>query len=178
MTNDLPRLVEVCTNDFTFVITVCTAQAPISSAYFLTDVDAGTFGGSSIFRIVNLHNPPDDHPSKIEVIQMGWRETDPAIPPSIRHETTGMTGLRHRKGTVSLARFAPGTVYHSWFVCMRDEPGLDQGGARHPDGQGFAAFGFVAEGLENLARFFEENAASAEYLVQPIPLRSVRRLRH
>jgi peptidyl-prolyl cis-trans isomerase A (cyclophilin A) len=177
MTDDLSTLVEVCTSDFTFVITVCSTQAPISSAYFLTDVDAGTLGGSSIFRIVNMHNQPADHPSKIEVIQMGWRETDPAIPPSIRHETTGMTGLRHRKGTVSLARFAPGAAYHSWFVCMRDEPGLDQGGSRHPDGQGFAAFGFVAEGLEHLARFFDENAAAAEYLIQPILLRSVRRLR-
>jgi peptidyl-prolyl cis-trans isomerase A (cyclophilin A) len=177
MTDVIPTLVEVCATDFTFVIAVCTAQAPISSAYFLTDVDAGTLGGSSIFRIVNLHNQPADHPSRIEVIQMGWRETNPAIPPSLRHETTGMTGLRHRKGTVSLARFAPGAVYHSWFVCMRDEAGLDQGGSRHPDGQGFAAFGFVTEGLEHLARFFEENAASAEYLVQPVLLRSVRRLR-
>ncbi len=177
MTDDLSTLVEVCANDFTFVIAVCTAQAPISSAYFLTDVDAGTLDGSSIFRIVNLHNQPADHPSKIEVIQMGWRETDPAIPPSIRHETTGMTGLRHRTGTVSLARFAPGAAYHSWFVCMRDEPGLDQGGSRHPDGEGFAAFGFVAEGLEHLARFFDENAHAAEYLAQPILLCSVRRLR-
>jgi peptidyl-prolyl cis-trans isomerase A (cyclophilin A) len=177
MTDVLPTLVEVCATNFTLVIAVCTAQAPISSAYFLTDVDAGTLGGSSIFRIVNLHNQPADHPSKIEVIQMGWRETNHAIPPWLRHETTGMTGLRHGKGTVSLARFAPGAVYHSWFVCMRDEPGLDQGGSRHPDGQGFAAFGFVAEGLEHLARFFDENAAAAEYLVPPILLRSVRRLR-
>jgi peptidyl-prolyl cis-trans isomerase A (cyclophilin A) len=177
VTDDLPALVEVRATDFTFVIAVCTAQAPISSGYFLTDVDAGTLGGSSIFRVVNSRNQPADHPSKIEVIQMGWRETNPAIPPSLRHETTGITGLRHRKGTVSLARFAPGAVYHSWFVCMRDEAGLDQGGSRHPDGEGFAAFGFVAEGLESLARFFEKNAASPEYLVQPMPLRSVRRLR-
>jgi peptidyl-prolyl cis-trans isomerase A (cyclophilin A) len=176
MTDGL-TLVEVCAVDFTFVIAVCTAQAPISSAYFLTDVDAGALSGSSIFRIVNLHNQPADHPSKIEVIQMGRRETNPAIPPSLRHETTGMTGLRHRKGTVSLARFAAGAVYHSWFVCMRDEPGLDEGGSRHPDGEGFAAFGFVAEGLEHLTRFFDENAAAVEYLAQPVLLHSVRRLR-
>jgi hypothetical protein len=37
---------------------------------------------------------------------------------------------------------------------MRDEPGLDEGGSRNPDGLGFAAFGFVAEGFEHLARFF------------------------
>jgi peptidyl-prolyl cis-trans isomerase A (cyclophilin A) len=177
MTEDVAALVEVCTTDFSFVIAVRTVQAPISSAYFLSDVDAGTLNGSSIFRIVNLHNQPADHESKIEVIQMGRRETNPAISPSITHETTGMTGLRHRKGTVSLARFAPGAVYHSLFVCMREEPGLDERGSRQPDGQGFAAFGSVTEGFEHLARFFDENAQAAEYLVQPVVLHSVRRLR-
>jgi peptidyl-prolyl cis-trans isomerase A (cyclophilin A) len=92
-----------------------------------------------------------EHPAKIEVIQMGWRETNPGIPPSRRHETTAMTGLRHRKGTVSLARFAPGAVYHSWFVCMRDEPGLDAGGLRHPDGQGFAAFTTLKAAADTVA---------------------------
>jgi peptidyl-prolyl cis-trans isomerase A (cyclophilin A) len=177
MTHVLPTLVEVCTTDFTFIIALRVAQAPISSAYFLADVDAGRLDGSSIFRIVNLHNQPADHPSKIEVIQMGHRETNPDIPPSIRHETTGMTGLRHRKGTVSLARFAPGAVYHSLFVCMRDEPGLDEGGSRNPDGLGFAAFGFVAEGFEHLARFFDDHARAPEYPAEPVLLSTVRRLR-
>jgi hypothetical protein len=52
LTDDLPTLVEVSTTDFTFIIAACTVQAPISSAYFLADVDAGTLTGSSIFRIV------------------------------------------------------------------------------------------------------------------------------
>ena len=108
---------------------------------------------------------------------MGRRETNPAISPSITHETTGMTGLRHRRGTVSLARFAPGAVYHSLFVCMRDEPGLDEGGSRQPDGQGFAAFGSVVEGFEHLAHFFDENADAAEYLERPVVMHSVRRSR-
>jgi len=177
MTEDVEALVEACTADFSFVIAVFTVQAPISSAYFLADVDAGVFNGSSIFRIVNLHNQAADHPCKIEVIQMGRRETNPCISPSITHETTGMTGLRHRRGTVSLARFAPGAVYHSLFVCMRDEPGLDEGGSRQPDGQGFAAFGSVVEGFEHLANFFDENAGAAEYLEQPVIVHSVRRSR-
>lgn len=176
MSGDVPARVEVCTADFSFVIAVCTAQAPISGAYFLADVDAGRLNGTSIFRIVNMRNQPADQPSKIEVIQMGWRETNPGISPSLPHETTGMTGLRHRKGAVSLARFAAGAVYHSWFVCMRDEPALDDGGLRHPDGLGFAAFGFVAEGMEHLVRFFGDNAASPEYPAQPVLLSSVRRL--
>jgi peptidyl-prolyl cis-trans isomerase A (cyclophilin A) len=182
MSHDLPTLaeveveVEVCTAGFNFIIAVCAAEAPISSTYFLADVDAGRLDGTSIFRIVNLQNQPADHPSKIEVIQMGHRETNPGIPASIAHETTGMTGLRHRRGTVSLARFAPGAVYHSLFVCMRDEPGLDEGGSRNADGLGFAAFGFVAEGFEHLTRFYKDHAAAPEFPAEPVLLRTIRRL--
>jgi peptidyl-prolyl cis-trans isomerase A (cyclophilin A) len=128
-----------------------------------------------MFRIVNLHNQAPELAAKIEVIQMGWRETDTGIPASIRHETTGVTGLRHTRGAVSLARFAPGAVYHSLFVCMRDEPALDEGGARHPDGLGFAAFGFAADGFEHLVRLFAEHARGPEYPDPPVLLRSVHR---
>ena len=65
MTEDVEALVEACTADFSFVIAVFTVQAPISSAYFLADVDAGVFNGSSIFRVVNLRNQAADHPCKI-----------------------------------------------------------------------------------------------------------------
>jgi peptidyl-prolyl cis-trans isomerase A (cyclophilin A) len=171
-----PVLVEVRGADFAFKIAVCVAEAPASSAYFLAAVDAGIFDGSSIFRIVNVENQPAHHPAKIEVIQMGLREHDPSIVPSIPHESTNMTGLRHRRGMVSLARFAPGAVYHSFFVCMRDEPCLDEGGARNPDGLGFAAFGYVTEGFEELQRIFAEHSHGVEYLGTPIRLRTVRRL--
>lgn len=171
-----PTLVEVRTANFAFTIAVCTAEAPISGGYFLADVDSQALDGTTIFRIVNLHNQPPDHPAKIEVIQMGRRETDPTIPVAIQHEPTSVTGLRHKRGTVSLARFVPGAVYHSWFVCMRDEPALDEGGARNPDGLGFAAFGYVVHGFEHLQRLFEEHAQGPEYLTAPIPLESVRRV--
>ena len=148
----------------------------MSSAYFLADVDAGTLDGSSIFRIVNIGNQPANHPAKIEVIQMGLRENDPTIAPTIQHESTNRTGLRHKRGTVSLARFAPGAVYDSMFICMRDEPCLDEGGARNPDRLGFAAFGYVARGFEQLQRIFKEHSHAVEYLDTPILLRTVRRV--
>ena len=160
-------LVEVRGADFAFTIAVEVSAAPVSSAYFLADVDAGVLDGSSLFRIVR---------EKIAVLQMGLRATDPTLPPVIAHEPTGTTGLRHRRGTVSLARFAPGAVYHSLFVCMRDEPSLDQGGSRNPDGQGFAAFGHVVDGLERLQRIFDSHPPGEEYLRIPLRLESVRRV--
>jgi len=158
-----PVFVEVSGGGCRFTICVLEQRAPISSSYFLRDVDTGLLNGSSLFRIVNL---------EIEVIQMGLCETNSLIAPSIEHEPTGRTGMRHVRGTVSLARFAPGAVYHSFFVCMRDEPSLDQGGARNPDGMGFAAFGFVASGFEDLQRLFAAHREwrLPEYLEAPIRL--------
>lgn len=110
-------------------------RAPASAAYFLADVDAGRYDGSSSFRIVTLANQSIEEDRRIEVIQGGLKHAREDLPPVIPHETTAMTGLSHLKGTVSLARFAPGAVYHSFFICLRDEPALDFGGVRHPDGR-------------------------------------------
>jgi peptidyl-prolyl cis-trans isomerase A (cyclophilin A) len=159
-----------------FTVAVLTDRAPVSSAYFLADVDARVYDGSGVFRIVKLTNQRPEAEPKIEVMQMGHRATDESLPASIAHETTGATGLRHRAGTISLARFAPGAVYHSVFVCMRDEPCLDEGGTRHPDGLGFAAFGHVEQGFDLLLRLFAERSCDSEYLVDPIRIDSVRRI--
>jgi peptidyl-prolyl cis-trans isomerase A (cyclophilin A) len=110
------------------------------------------------------------------VLQMGHPPPGGELAPTIAHETTRQSGLRHRRGTVSLARFAPGAVYDSFFVCLRDEAQLDAGGLRHPDGLGFAAFASVIEGFEGLERLYRELATSPEWLPHPIPLRSMRRV--
>ena len=145
-------------------------QAAASAGYFLADVRAGRYDGSSFFRIVTLSNQSAEKHRRIAAIQGGLRHEREDLPPVIPHETTAMTGLKHLKGTVSLARFAPGAVYHSFFICLRDEPVLDFGGARHPDGQGFAAFGRVAEGFEVVQRIFAR-AEQAEYLKNEIAIR-------
>ena len=63
-----------------------------------------------------------------------------------------MTGLRHRDGTVSMARDEPGTATSSFFICIGRQPELDFGGRRNPDGQGFAAFGRVVKGMDVVRR--------------------------
>ena len=47
-----------------------------------------------------------------------------------------------------MARLEPGTASSEFFICINDQPELDYGGKRNPDGQGFAAFGQVIKGME------------------------------
>ena len=51
-----------------------------------------------------------------------------------------------------MARLEPGTASSEFFICINDQPELDYGGSRNPDGQGFAAFGQVLEGLDILEK--------------------------
>ena len=151
-------------------IEVFETLAPASAGYFLADVQAGLYDGSSFFRIVTLSNQSAEKHRRIAVIQGGLRHEREDLLPVIAHETTAMTGLRHLKGTISLARFAPGAVYHSFFICLRDEPALDFGGARNPDGQGFAAFGRVAVGFDVVQRIYA-GAEAGEYLQNQIAIK-------
>jgi peptidyl-prolyl cis-trans isomerase A (cyclophilin A) len=47
-----------------------------------------------------------------------------------------------------MARLGPDTATGSFSIVIGDQPSMDAGGRRHPDGQGFAAFGRVVRGME------------------------------
>ena len=172
-TNELQRRAVICI-ETSFGAIGCELfedLAPATTAYFLNGIDQGLLDGGSVFRILSAKNQPGkDDP--IDVVQFGFRSASKDIPPIIAHETTAITGLRHRRGTLSIARFAPGAVYHSAFLCVSDTPSLDFGGARHPDGLGFAAFGQVIFGLDVLDRL-HRCAEDQDYMRQPIPLTGI-----
>ena len=68
--------------------------------------------------------------------------------PPIAHEPTTKTGLKHTDGTISLARYAPGTATCDFFICIGDQPSLDADPTQSGDNQGFAAFGHVTAGAD------------------------------
>jgi peptidyl-prolyl cis-trans isomerase A (cyclophilin A) len=74
-----------------------------------------------------------------------------------------------------MARDGPDTATQNIFVCVGDQPELDFGGKRNPDGQGFAAFGRVVEGMDVVRRI---NGASAdgERLTPPVRILKMKRL--
>ena len=113
---------------------------------------------------------------KIAVIQWG---TDPKHPndtpfPPIQHEDTRTTGLKHVNGTLSMARLGPGTASSAFFICVGDQPELDFGGHRNPDGQGFAAFGQVVAGMDVVMAIYAR-AEDEGVLKRPIAIPTVAR---
>ena len=122
--------------------------APLTAGNFLKYVREKRFEGAIFYRTVTMDNQPDND-IKIEVIQGGLGEDPLGLGlPAIEHETTEQTGLKHLDGTISMARAEPGTASSEMFICIGDQPELDFGGRRNPDGRGFAAFGRVIRGMD------------------------------
>jgi len=141
-------------------------QAPETSLNFLRYIDNNMFDSTCFYRIVRLDNQPRDS-IKIEVIQGGRYEDEDFGFPPIPHETTEKTGIKHKDGTISMARSEPGSATSEFFICVGDQPELDFGGKRNPDGQGFAAFGKIIKGME-IVKKIHSGDPSGQYLEKPV----------
>ena len=127
-------------------------KAPKTVANFLKYIDGGHFEGGSFYRVVRLDNQAQND-VKIEVIQGGLSgKSDAASFDPIPLERTRDTGLKHVDGALSMARADPDTATSEFFICVNDQPSLDFGGRRNPDGQGFAVFGKVIDGMDVVRR--------------------------
>ena len=159
------------------VLEVDAAHAPRTAANFLRYLDAGHYDGGSFHRTVKMDNQPDSA-VKIEVIQAGVNadRTKDGFPP-IAIERTSETGLRHTDGAISMARNQPDSATSGWFICINDQPSLDFGGARNPDGQGFAAFGRVVQGMDVVRKIQRAPNTDAQRLTPPITILKAMRLR-
>ena len=143
-----PVRVVVETELGSFELEVDVDRAPVTGANFLRYVDGGHYDGGTFYRTVHADNQPSDS-IRIAVIQAGRnRDAGAATFPPVALERTGATGLAHLDGTISMARGGPDSATHSFFICIGDQPSLDQGGMRNADGQGFAAFGRVVAGMD------------------------------
>jgi peptidyl-prolyl cis-trans isomerase A (cyclophilin A) len=152
------------------------AKAPATVANFLKYVDGKFYDGGRFHRTVRPDNQTDNR-VKIEVVQAG---ANPAKEkeefPPVKLERTRDTGLSHKDGAVSMARDGPDTATSDFFVCIGDQPELDFGGKRNPDGQGFAAFGRVVKGMD-VVRAIQAAPANGQTLTPPVRIESVTRVR-
>lgn len=141
-------------------------KAPITAGNFLKYVRENRFRGAAFYRVVRQDNQPHNK-AKISVIQGGLMADIPgrSLPP-IAHETTAQTGILHKDGVISMARLEPGTATSEFFICVGDQPELDFGGKRNPDGRGFAAFGRVIKGMEVVRRIQQQ--PTNEQILTPV----------
>lgn len=148
-------------------------KAPKTVANFLQYVAKGAYDVSSFFRVCTPGNEAD-RTIKIQVIQGGNVPEEQLLPP-IPIETTRSTGILHKNGVISMARLGPDTAQSSFFICIGDQPELDYGGQRHPDGLGFAAFGKVVEGMD-VVKQIQDMENRDQYLLEPVLIHGIKKL--
>ncbi len=149
--------------------------APVTARNFLEYVGEELFDGATFYRSVRADNQPNDSVT-IEVIQAGVdRSMRDRMRPAIPLERTTATGLSHVDGALSMARGGPDTARASFFICVNDQPALDFGGHRNLDGQGFAVFGQVIEGMD-VVRAIQMGAVDGQQLAERVVIERIRRI--
>ena len=155
-------------------IEVYPEKAPLSAGDFLNYVDRKYYHGQGFYRVVRADNDPRQ--MGMSLIQ-GGRLNIESVGAPIAHETTKMTGLRNKAGSVAIAREEPGTGSAAFFfINIDDNNFLNEGGERNPDGQGYAVFGQVVSGMEvikkiqarDVARESDDKRTQGQFLKEPV----------
>lgn len=174
-------LVEIVTELGTIVVELDHKRAPITVKNFMRYVDSGRYNGMLFYRAMHLSwgKQPNG------LIQGGLADFPAKLLPPIAHEPTTVTGLTHVRGTLSMARGAPGTARSDFTIMIGDLTGLDANPkAADPNDQaGYAAFGKVITGMDVAMKIWEsprsasegKGALKGEMLSPRIKVRTVRR---
>jgi peptidyl-prolyl cis-trans isomerase A (cyclophilin A) len=164
------------------VIALETERAPVTAGNFLRYADEKRFDGTVFYRAMRL----DWDPQPNGLVQ-GGTQFDPArILPPIAHEPTSTSGIRHVAGTISMARYEPGSATGDFSIMLSPQPFLDADPASDDAERraGYAAFGQVVEGMEVVRAIFDapvdpekgEGAMKGQMLAEPVKIISVRRV--
>jgi peptidyl-prolyl cis-trans isomerase A (cyclophilin A) len=136
-----PR-VTIQTDHGAIVVELEDQKAPVTCANFLRYVDAHKYDGGTFYRASRTKGVKG-----AGSIQGGPPARVRRYAP-IAHESTRTTGIKHKAGTISMARNAPGSATCDFFICASPMPYLDAHPGAPGDNQGFAAFGTVIQGLD------------------------------
>ena len=170
-------------------------QAPRTARHFLSYVDEGYYNGASFYRTVRSADNQPKNDVKIDVVEAGfyndyylqamqadmiegkpYDESKGRIGshPVIGLEPTSETGIKHLDGTITLGRTSPDAVDDALVICIGEQPELDAGGRRHPDGLGFPAFGRVVAGMEVAREIYRLPAIGQKIIAEVRILSAVR----
>jgi peptidyl-prolyl cis-trans isomerase A (cyclophilin A) len=157
-------------------------HAPITVENFVRYVDARKFDGMPFYRAMRL----DWGTQPNGLIQAGLQANPLKVFKPIAHEPTNVTGILHTAGTISMARYAPGTAMADFSILLSDLPALDADPkSPNPDTQaGFAAFGHVVSGMDVARKIWDaplsptkgEGPLKGQMLEPPVKVLTVRRV--
>lgn len=158
-----------------------TERAPITAANFLRYIDEDRYDDTRCYRAMRVEGSAEP----AGFLQCGTQNHPDRILPSIAHEPTNETGLSHKDGALSMARFEPGTATGDFSIMIQDQRGLDAfPESDDPDRRpGFAVFGYVTSGMdvvhaihaEPLDPDAGEGFLKGQMLATPIRILDVRR---
>jgi peptidyl-prolyl cis-trans isomerase A (cyclophilin A) len=144
--------VALTTSAGVIVLDLDKTHAPLTVANFLKYVDSKRFDGANFYRA--MHIDWGDQPNGL--LQGGLQGVN--VLPPVAHEPTNITGISHKAGTISMARFAPGSATADFTIMLGDIPSLDaKPDSDNPDTRaGFAAFGHVVSGMDVVRKIWDE----------------------
>lgn len=157
-------------------------RAPIATRNFVRYVDQRRFDGITFYRAMKL--PWGEQPNGL--VQAGTRGDPKRDLPPIAHETTDQTGILHKAGSLSMARWAPGTARGDFSILLSDMPSLDADPkSADPEARaGYTAFGRVSAGMEIVRQIFDapisptlgEGAMKGQMIAKPVKILTARRV--
>ncbi|HUD28516.1 MAG TPA: peptidylprolyl isomerase [Novosphingobium sp.] len=163
----------------TITLALDRTHAPITVTNFLKYVDTKRLDGATFYRA--MHLDWGDEPAGL--LQGGLQGVK--VLPPIAHEPTTATGLSHKAGTISMARFAPGSATADFTIMVGDLTSLDADPTSdNPDIRaGFAAFGHVVAGMDVVKQVWNaplsptkgEGVMRGQILEPPVKIISARR---
>lgn len=172
-------VIETTMGDITVALE--TERAPVTTANFLRYVDEDRFDGIVFYRSMKL-----DWEQPNGLIQAGTQYDPKRTLPAIAHEPTSQTGVLHKQGAISMARFEPGTATGDWSIWLRDQPFMDADPTNEdPERRaGYAAFGHVIDGWDVVLAIHAlpadpdkgEGVMKGQMLAAPVTIRDVRRV--
>ncbi|MEO7786400.1 MAG: peptidylprolyl isomerase [Sphingomicrobium sp.] len=136
--------VEIMTSEGRLVLALNRGRAPVTVANFLHYVDAKRYDGQTFYRAMPY--------TKGGLIQAGITTDARLLFKPIAHEPTSVTGLKHVRGTIAMARLDPGSARSDFFILTEDIPAFDATAAD----PGFAAFGNAVEGMDVVDKIFAD----------------------
>lgn len=171
--------VAIETNFGDIIVELYPGKAPKTVAAFLSYVDSGYYKGASFYRVLKAEDQPSSS-FKSDLVQGGIWQTKNKLQlglPGIPLETTKETGLLHKDGTISLARLGPNSGNTEFFILIGSTAAkaYDYGGDANADGQGFADFGQVIEGMDFVKQIHSQPDDETNF-TPPIVIKNIVRL--